>query len=338
MDAAMFKSFVQVEASPSSAPEASHPPLPPQKAVSRIYPGAPHRPDSIELHRLPASSRPSTPPAASDDDLEMSRPASPAPGDGGNGTDAHAEPLQSMWDPYMNRWRLLAACLMNLANGLHDSSPGALIPYMERYYDIGYAVVSLIFVGQAVGFVFAALFMDALRARLSRAHLQVVGQLFMVSAYLPLVIGAPFPAIVVSFFLLGFGMSINLAMNNIFCGSLQSATTALGFLHGSYGVGGTIGPIIATAVATAVATTTGADFWYRYYFLTLGLAIFNLAFAWWALAGFERDNAIFSASADGDNTSLRPQMSIATTVPSTSSLFLSMFHALRKRMVLLGAL
>ncbi|KAH6673976.1 major facilitator superfamily domain-containing protein [Plectosphaerella plurivora] len=330
MDTTMFKSFVEVESSP--APSA---PLPPQKAVSRVYPGAPHRAeDSIELQRLPTSvSRPSTPPAGSDrgDDLEMSRPASPTPGGGGG--DAHAEPLQSMWDPYMNRWRLLAACLMNFANGLHDSSPGALIPYMEKYYDIGYAVVSLIFVGQAVGFIFAALFMDPLRARLSRAHLQIVGQTFMVSAYLPLIVGAPFPAIVVSFFLLGFGMSINLAMNNIFCGSLQSATTALGFLHGSYGVGGTIGPI----VATAVASTTGPDFWYRYYFLTLGLAIFNLFFGWWALAGFERDNAIFS-SASGDGASLQPQMSTATVVPSTSSLFLSMFHALRKRMVLLGAL
>lgn len=57
----------------------------------------------------------------------MSRPGTPS-------SEEHHEafePVQSMWDPYMNRWRLLYACLMNLANGVSDSSTGALIPYME---------------------------------------------------------------------------------------------------------------------------------------------------------------------------------------------------------------
>lgn len=60
-------------------------------------------------------------------DLEMSRPTSPVlPRDDG------VEALQSMWDPYMNRFRLLSACLMNLMNGMSDSASGPIIPYMEK--------------------------------------------------------------------------------------------------------------------------------------------------------------------------------------------------------------
>ncbi|CRK36089.1 hypothetical protein BN1708_006938, partial [Verticillium longisporum] len=328
MDSSLFKSLVEVESREASVAAASPSdgfPPPPQKAVQRTYPGAPYRGDeSIELQRLHTehgvsrpSSRPGTPPSSppGGSDLEMSRPGSPSQG----ATDV-AEPLQSMWDPYMNRWRLLTACLMNLGNGLNDSAPGALIPYMEKHYNIGYAVVSLIFVGNALGFIFAAVFLDALRSRMSRAHLLVFGQAILLAAYIPLIVGAPFPAIIVGFFFLGFAMSINLAMNNIFCGSLQNATTALGAMHGSYGIGGTVGPIIATAIATS------GNPWYRFYLLPLSLAFGNLFFGWWSFAKFERDQPL----------TLQPTLSAAAL--AANSQFLSMFYALRMRLVLLGAL
>lgn len=57
-----------------------------------------------------------------------------------------AAALQTLSNPPMNRWRFLSACLMCFANGLNDSAPGALIPYLEKGYEIGYAVVSLIFI------------------------------------------------------------------------------------------------------------------------------------------------------------------------------------------------
>jgi hypothetical protein len=60
------------------------------------------------------------------EDLEMSRPVSPDPA-----ADA-VDTVMSMWDPFMNRFRLLSLCLCNLGNGLSDSAAGALIPYMEK--------------------------------------------------------------------------------------------------------------------------------------------------------------------------------------------------------------
>lgn len=206
---------------------------------------------------------------------------------------------------------------MNLQNGLNDSAPGALIPYMEKQYNIGYALVSLIFVGNALGFILAAGCLDVLRTRLGRAKTLALSQALIALSYIPLVVTAPFPMIPVSFFLTGFGMSINLAMSNIFCGGMRNGTTALGSLHGSYGIGGTVGPLIATSIVAV-----GGAIWSRFYFLTLGLAIFNGCFAAWSFRGYEKE------AGPGLVTQTQP-------TPGTR---LNVRTAMSSRIVLLGAL
>lgn len=138
MDAALLHQLVGVE-SALTATEAL--PLRPQRSVIKTYPAVPERErESFELASLnrPATQgadRPfetATPghdggPDALDLDLEGSRPSSPVPGVP-DGVDA----LQSVWDPYMNRFRLLSACLMGLGNGMSDSAAGPIIPYMEK--------------------------------------------------------------------------------------------------------------------------------------------------------------------------------------------------------------
>lgn len=115
-----------------SGPANSAPQLPaPAKTVSRTYPGASHKPASIELQRLPTNGAnngpPTGPPTPTDErDLEMSRP--PTPSASVDAVDA----MPSVWSPYMNRFRLPAMCLASLGNGLSDSAAGALIPYMEK--------------------------------------------------------------------------------------------------------------------------------------------------------------------------------------------------------------
>lgn len=93
----------------------------PARTVPRTYPGAPHR-ESFDLHRIPV--RAATPPT--EVDVEMSRPVSP------DSSVEGVEVVPSMWRPFMNRFRLLSVCLMNLGNALSDSAAGALIPYMEK--------------------------------------------------------------------------------------------------------------------------------------------------------------------------------------------------------------
>ncbi|KAF6831729.1 MFS efflux [Colletotrichum musicola] len=325
MEALSLAALVEVESRKHHDDDTAHRlPAAPAKAVPRTYPGAPHREEaSIELQRIDAStskgasqsprgdksptSPPRTPTTSGSDDVEMSRPSTPIV----------VEVLQSITDPHMNRFRMAATCLTNFGNGLNDSAPGALIPYMEKHYDIGYAVVSLIFIGNAFGFIFGAVFLESLRARLGRARMLALAQGLIALAYVPVLARAPFPVVVVSFFMIGFGMSLNLAVSNVFCGSLREANAALGYLHGAYGVGGTIGPLMATALVTAAHAS-----WSTYYFITLGLAAFNCVFATWSFWHYERD---------------LPKQHQHQQQDSSTQL-LSMFSALRTRVVLLGAL
>ena len=41
-----------------------------------------------------------------------------------------------------------------------------------------------------------------------------------------------------------------LALNNVYCAHLNPATAVLGAAHGSYGIGGTVTPIIATLMVS----------------------------------------------------------------------------------------
>lgn len=148
--------------------------------------------------------------------------------------------------------------------------------------------MSLIFVGNALGFIAAAPFVEMIRVRLGRARALGLSQVCIACGFAPLVAAAPFPVVCCAYFLLGFGYAVNLAMNNVFCANLRDGTAMLGAMHGSYGVGGTVGPLAATAI---VSRAGGGDMWSRYYFITLGLALFNAAFGYWSFRGYEKESA-----------------------------------------------
>jgi len=198
----------------------------------------------------------------------------------------------------------------------------------NRHYDLGYALVSLIFIGNALGFIMAAGFIDSIRERFGRAKTLALGEFLVACGYIPIVCTAPFPVIVTSYFLIGFGNALNLAISNVFCGSLRNATNALGTLHGCYGIGGTVGPLIATSI---VAVSHAV--WSRYYFLTLGLTLFNGCFATRSFWSYEKEagqpQPLVPVPVDDGSqpTPLRRSVSFA-----------GMLSALSSRVVLLGAL
>lgn len=53
-----------------------------------------------------------------------------------------------------------------------------------------------------------------------------------------------------------------------------------------YGIGGTIGPLVATALVSR------GLHWSRFYFTTLGLASVALAFSGWAFRGYEEEESL----------------------------------------------
>jgi hypothetical protein len=84
---------------------------------------------SKEDYRLPSADAPaSTSRPQTENDVEMSPPSSPSRPSSLEGL---TEVQPTLWNPYMNRYRLVAVCAGNLANALSDGAVGALIPYME---------------------------------------------------------------------------------------------------------------------------------------------------------------------------------------------------------------
>lgn len=104
-------------------------------------------------------------------------------------------------------------------------------------------MVSLIFVTNAIGFISAAFIVEVLRGRFGRARTYMIGQSLLTIGYVMIVCTPPYPVVVLAFFFLGMGMAINLTISNVFAANLHNATKMLGFMHGSYGVGGIISPL-----------------------------------------------------------------------------------------------
>jgi hypothetical protein len=143
MSSHAFGAFIDIESSPSSGHSESHAvPIVPRKAVPKTHHPVPQRPETIELDNIEVLNGPPQSGAATlvsgsqtlktPSELEMSRPSTPrgnTNGHGGEGVDA----VQSFSNPPMNRFRMASVCLMNLGNGLSDSAPGALIPYIQKY-------------------------------------------------------------------------------------------------------------------------------------------------------------------------------------------------------------
>ncbi len=106
----------------------------------------------------------------------------------------------------------------------------------------------------------------------------------MVCGYVPIVAAAPYALIPISFCLVGFGAAINISLGNLFCGSLQNSTVMLGLLHGCYGVGATVSPLLATAVVAK-----GGAPWSRFYLINLGLAAVILLLSTWSFRSYEKE-------------------------------------------------
>jgi fucose permease len=195
---------------------------------------------------------------------------------------------QSLKSPPGNLYRFIDACLISLVLGLNDSAPGALLPYIENYYSIAYGTVSLIFVAYAIGFVGAAPLTRWLQMKLGRAWFLLLSQTLVICEYIIIVIRPPFVVVVLSFVLSGLGSAWSLSLNNVFVSGMEIGTSLLGVFHGCYGVGGILGPLLATALVSSGRP------WSDFYFVTLSLAIFNAVCAFWTSRGYEKELSILA--------------------------------------------
>ncbi|KAF2728967.1 MFS general substrate transporter [Polyplosphaeria fusca] len=254
-------------------------------------------------------------------ELEMSRPPTPK-------RDEAIAQTQRWNSPSINKWRLLSCCLTYFVNGISDSATGALIPYMEEQYDITYSIVSLIFVGQAIGFVVAAFFNNTTLHWIGRAKMLMIAEAILLLAYIILVCSPPYPLVVIAFFFLGYGAAMTLALNNVFCANLDPSTAVLGAAHGSYGIGGIVAPIAATAMVSRGIP------WPRFYFIPLVLSVVCMAssgYTFWSY--IEYSQPTLPLLSEVERTATRQ-----TAVEQAESKLHDLKLALKNRVTIFGAL
>ncbi|KAK1689979.1 major facilitator superfamily domain-containing protein [Colletotrichum godetiae] len=171
--------------------------------------------------------------------------------------------VQKWNHPRSNLFRVLSCFWSLLVSGANDAAYGALIPYLEIYYDLTYVVVSLVFLSPFIGYVLSAVLNNYVHLKLGQRGIAVIASACHIVAYIIISQHPPYPALVAAFVIAGFGNGLSDAGWNAYIGNMARANEVLGFLHASYGVGGVIAPLIATTMINKA----NLGWWNFYYFM-----------------------------------------------------------------------
>ncbi|KAL2016511.1 hypothetical protein VTK56DRAFT_3439 [Thermocarpiscus australiensis] len=249
---------------------------------------------------------------------EESRPPSPPP----------SQTLQRWNESSSNMFRFFSTIYCFILMGMTDAAVGALLPYIETYYNTSYTVVSLVFLSPLVGYILAALLNNHIHHTFGQLGVAILGPVCRLIGIVPLVFHPPYPALPVVLLFTGFGNGIEDSAWNAWVGNMQRANELLGFLHGAYGLGATVGPLIATAMVVR-----GRLAWYAFYYVMIGLdglalALLTAAF-WRATARVHRAqhatataNANANANGGGPRTTGTTRAVLGSPVTWLVALFL----------------
>ena len=104
-----------------------------------------------------------------------------------------------------------------------------------------------------------------------------VGALCRLVAYVVMAVHPPYPVIIVFYIFVGYGLGLIDAAWNAWVGDLVNANQLLGLLHGFYGLGATVSPLILTAMVTR----SGFE-WYTFYYVMVSLLVLEMVTSVWA--------------------------------------------------------
>jgi len=199
-------------------------------------------------------------------------------------TTANTAPQLQRWNyPRSNIFRVLATFWCFTILGANDAAYGALIPYLEAYYNVDYITISLVFLSPVVGYTASALTNNMVHMKFGQRGVAAIMSVSHLVAYVIISLHPPYPALVVVFMLAGYGNGLADSAWNAWIGDMANANEVLGFLHGMYGLGACISPLVATALITKAGWQ-----WYEFYYFLIGAAvieIFVLTGAFWKSTG-----------------------------------------------------
>ncbi|BAY86308.1 hypothetical protein NIES267_58140 [Calothrix parasitica NIES-267] len=132
-----------------------------------------------------------------------------------------------------------------IAIGIAEGGLGVLIPSIIETYNLTSANITLIFLSQATGYIFAALSSSILSSRMGLAKTLLIASTSLTFALI-IYASSPYWWLMVaagSFLGLGIGL-IDAGINSYIANRNQA--DLMGWLHGFYGIGALLGPAVAT--------------------------------------------------------------------------------------------
>lgn len=161
----------------------------------------------------------------------------------------------------------LLACYWALASaGWNDASLGPLIPSIERYFSLTYTEVSTLFISQCVGYMVCGVTCNRMTHRLGMGRVVTIGAALQLAGYAIAIAPPPFAVLPIGWAIIGLGVGYQDASANAWVAGLPNAHVKLGYLHGLYGLGALVAPLVATAFVSA-----GIRFSY-FFAVSLGVA------------------------------------------------------------------
>ncbi|KPI40594.1 Bypass of stop codon protein 6 [Cyphellophora attinorum] len=198
----------------------------------------------------------------------------------------HAVSVSQRWNgSRSNVFKTMSTFLGFIVMGANDAAYGAILPYLQRYYDTSYTVVSLVFLSPFVGYIASATTNNLLHKTFGQRGIAIIGPTCHIISYIVICTHPPFGALVVVFILAGYGNGVLDAAWNSWIGNLANPNELLGFLHGFYGLGAVISPLVATTMITR-----GGLEWYTFYYIMIAAAVLELAAstaAFWDMTGLK---------------------------------------------------
>ncbi len=135
--------------------------------------------------------------------------------------------------------------------GATDGATGVLLPSLQTDYGVGKGVISFIFLAITSGYFIAAFGSGLLVALLGQRRFLMLGAVAFAVGAGAVSLRPPFALLLATMLALGFGFAIMDAGLNTYITGLPANTTLLNNLHAFYGIGGFVGPIIASGVLAA---------------------------------------------------------------------------------------
>lgn len=151
----------------------------------------------------------------------------------------------------------------------------------KDYPPLSYFTVSLIFVTPFVGYTIAAFLCDKLHTHYGQRGVAILSTITRIVPFIILSVHPPYPVVVSILALGGLGNGFLDAGWNAWIANLANGNELLGFLHGFYGLGATLSPLIATAMVTQYGLR-----WNEFYIVMASLVtveFFTSVYSFWEI-------------------------------------------------------